>query len=231
MNRRSVLAAVLLAIAGLGTVGCEDKDAKIRALNDQVAALTGKNNELQGELQQWQGRNSDLKMQLDAKDSELNAARAQIARGGVRTGTGDTGKPPTSSKTDVPSGWTPTATGAKITIGTDILFGAGKAELTKDGAAKLKEIAAQIKKTFPNATIRVVGHTDSDPIRKTKNLWDDNLDLSCNRAMDVTRELVKMGVGASHIETIGMGDTQPEVANTNAANKAKNRRVEIIAVK
>lgn len=228
MNRWSMVATVLLAAVSLGTVGCEDKDKQIKSLNEQVALLTAKNNDLSSELQQWQGRNSDYKMQLDAKDSENQLLRSQLAA--RPSGRGPVVEPkPTGG--EVPAGWTATASGAKITIGSDILFGPGKAEITSQGRAKLREIAGQIKKTFPSATIRVVGHTDSDPIRASKKLWDDNLELSCNRAMDVTRELVKLGVTANHVETVGMGDTQPDVANSSAANKAKNRRVEIVAIK
>jgi flagellar motor protein MotB len=229
MNRWSMVATVLLAAASLGTVGCEEKDKQIKSLNEQVALLTAKNNDLGSELQQWQGRNSDQKLQLDAKDSENQLLRSQLAA--RPSGGGSVVAPPKPRPGEVPEGWTATASGAKITIGSDILFGPGKAEITVQGHAKLKEIAGQIKKSYPSANIRVVGHTDGDPIRATKKLWDDNLELSCNRAMDVTRELAKLGVIASHIETVGMGDTQPEVANNSPASKAKNRRVEIVAIK
>jgi chemotaxis protein MotB len=80
-------------------------------------------------------------------------------------------------------------------------------------------------------TVRVMGYTDSDPIVKTKNLWKDNLDLSANRAMEVTRHLWSKGISAEHIETVAMGATHFMGPNTTKAGKAGNRRVEISVVK
>ena len=40
-----------------------------------------------------------------------------------------------------------------------------------------------------------------------------------------------VGISRDRIETIGMGETNFATPNTSKANKAKNRRVEIIVVK
>jgi flagellar motor protein MotB len=79
--------------------------------------------------------------------------------------------------------------------------------------------------------VQVYGFTDNDPIVKTKKLWEDNLDLSANRAMMVTRELIRHGIAANRVETIAMGSTHPVASNSDKAGKAKNRRVEIVAIK
>jgi len=80
-------------------------------------------------------------------------------------------------------------------------------------------------------TVRVMGYSDSDPIVKTKKLWKDNLDLSANRAMEVTRYLWSRGIPAERIETVGMGSTHFVQPNKTKAGKAANRRVEIHVVK
>ena len=78
--------------------------------------------------------------------------------------------------------------------------------------------------------MRVYGYTDSDPIKRSARLWKDNLDLSANRAMAVTRELRKLGIPAESIETVAMGATRSVAPNRTKADKAKNRRVEIVVV-
>jgi flagellar motor protein MotB len=64
----------------------------------------------------------------------------------------------------------------------------------------------------------------------TKNLWIDNLDLSLNRAATVTRELEKLGVPGDLVVAGGQGQYNPRAPNDTRENKAKNRRVEIVAI-
>jgi len=113
----------------------------------------------------------------------------------------------------------------------DILFPSGQATLTKQGLTELDKAAAAIKARYAGLPVRVYGYTDTDPILKTKKLWQDNLDLSANRAMNVTRHLRSRGVPASMIETVAMGETRPVASNASTASKARNRRVEIIVIK
>ena len=48
------------------------------------------------------------------------------------------------------------------------------------------------------------------------------------RARKVRRFLVNQGVQEDLLSVKGLGDGQPRVPNTSVANKAKNRRVEIV---
>jgi OmpA-OmpF porin, OOP family len=68
--------------------------------------------------------------------------------------------------------------------------------------------------------IQIAGHTDSDG----SNAY--NQSLSERRAQSVYSYLVDHGVQASRLTTIGLGESQPVVPNTSAANKALNRRIE-----
>ena len=78
---------------------------------------------------------------------------------------------------------------------------------------------------YPGSRVRVEGHTDSDPIRRSP--WPSHQALSLARALAVKDLLVKSGVPASGIEALGQGPGVPlEAANTKQA-KAANRRVEI----
>lgn len=116
---------------------------------------------------------------------------------------------------------------AWIDVGSDILFDSGKNTLKNAAKSKLAEVANRINSSYGGREVLVIGHTDSDPIRKTKNLWKDNLDLSQGRSWAVAHELVKLGVSKDHIIAGGAGEWRPLSSGT----KAQNRRVQIVAVK
>ena len=103
--------------------------------------------------------------------------------------------------------------------------------MTRTGKNALSRIVRDIKNSYPNLPVRVYGYTDSDPIKKSKRRWKDNLDLSANRAMAVTRYLIDNGVPKANIETIAMGDSNFVASNKTRAGKAKNRRVDIMVVR
>ncbi len=112
-----------------------------------------------------------------------------------------------------------------VTLPGDVLFDAGKADLRPGAKAALNKVAAAIKKTYPGKPIRVEGHTDSDPITKTKSDWEDNLDLSLVRAAAVTRYLEQQGIPPKSVTTSGFGEFHPR-----GSVKKNNRRVEIVVV-
>lgn len=76
--------------------------------------------------------------------------------------------------------------------------------------------------------VRVIGHTDSDPMPAGLRLkFPSNWELSEQRAETVRNALIDAGVNDRRITAEGMGDTDPIVPNDTPANKALNRRVEI----
>jgi flagellar motor protein MotB len=81
-----------------------------------------------------------------------------------------------------------------------------------------------ISRDYPGSRIRVEGHTDGDPIRKSN--YRDNYHLSEERANSVRQLLVKAGVSSS-IETVGMGHSEPLESENTKRGKEMNRRVEI----
>ena len=115
-------------------------------------------------------------------------------------------------------------------MSSDVLFASGRASLTAAGKKALSSIVATLNRSYSGRIVRVYGHTDGDPIRKSKKLWLDNLDLSANRAMSVARYLIANGVKAANVETVAMGETRPVASNKTKAGKARNRRVEIIVI-
>lgn len=115
-------------------------------------------------------------------------------------------------------------------IPSEVTFGSGKAELTKKGQEALKAVARSILKDQKDGKLWIEGHTDSDPITKSK--WESNRDLSVERAMAVLHYLVEScDVPDDRCVVAGHGQYQPLTGNNDSASKARNRRVEIVVQK
>lgn len=112
-----------------------------------------------------------------------------------------------------------------VTLPNTILFDSGKAVL-KRGTSELDLVVSVLRSKYSSRKVDVVGNTDTDPIKKSG--WKDNWELSAQRALAVTRYLVKAGVPSSLVRACGAGSARPVAANSGAAGKAKNRRVEIV---
>jgi chemotaxis protein MotB len=219
-----VVRALVLAAMGIACAGCCDKEKNdLKLLTVQYNDLSLKNKEVNAELANARSRESQLMSQMDAKDMQLMTLETENKDLKSKRAGGPVPTPP-----DRPGGETALY---RETVGSDVLFEAGKAALTANGKARLDSIAATIKGKYPGMAVRVMGYTDSDPIVKTKNLWKDNLDLSANRAMEVTRHLWSRGIPAENVETVALGATHFVGPNTTKSGKAGNRRVEIIVVK
>lgn len=113
-----------------------------------------------------------------------------------------------------------------VTLPNAILFDSGKAELKKATSTELDHIQSVLRDRYAGKRVDVVGHTDTDPIKKSK--WKDNWELSAQRSLSVLRYLVKRGSPEEKIQAVGCGESQPIASNSNASGKARNRRVEIV---
>ena len=120
----------------------------------------------------------------------------------------------------------PSAGTVTVTLPNAILFSSGKASLKKATSVELDHIRSVLREKYSGRQINVVGHTDSDPIKKSK--WKDNWELSAQRALSVVRYLVARGIPTENIRAVGCGESQPIASNASASGKARNRRVEIV---
>ncbi|MDQ7778405.1 MAG: OmpA family protein [Planctomycetota bacterium] len=112
----------------------------------------------------------------------------------------------------------------------DYFFDSGMASLRKDARGSLDKLASVLAEHL--GRILVVGHTDSDPIEKSKKMWTTglNLELGANRAVQVAAYLVGKGIPADKFEVRSPGEFQNIAPNDTKENKKKNRRVEIFLV-
>jgi OOP family OmpA-OmpF porin len=102
-----------------------------------------------------------------------------------------------------------------------VYFDTDKTAVKPESDATLNEVATLLK-IDRSLKLEVSGHTDNSGAAA------HNLTLSQGRALAVVQTLVsKYGIDAGRLTAKGYGDTKPVAPNTNAANMAKNRRVEL----
>jgi len=106
-----------------------------------------------------------------------------------------------------------------------VLFDLAKANLKPDSIHILDKMA-QVLLKVPNQ-VAVEGHTDNLPIQTTE--FPSNWWLSTARANRVAEYLIsRHAVAPERVSVVGYGEFRPLQPNTSAANRAKNRRVEIL---
>ncbi|KKL03602.1 hypothetical protein LCGC14_2624490 [marine sediment metagenome] len=116
-----------------------------------------------------------------------------------------------------------------VMLPSSVFFNSGQATLKKKAKSSLTKVGNAIKNDFPYGTIRVEGHTDSDPIKRTRSLYASNWELSAKRAASVLHFLVgKCGLDSNRLYIAGFGEYQPIASNNTKKGKTQNRRVEIV---
>jgi len=104
-----------------------------------------------------------------------------------------------------------------------ILFEPGQATVLDAFKPVAMRVAATLDKEPGH--IKVMGHTDSSPIRTVR--FPSNFELSVERAKAVAAVL-KIGLAdANRVDVEGKGPDSPLASNTTPEGRAKNRRVEI----
>jgi chemotaxis protein MotB len=112
-----------------------------------------------------------------------------------------------------------------ISLPGPLLFDLGKADLRPETFPVLDQVAGVIGRT--PYEVHVIGHTDPFPISTPQ--YPTNWELSAARASRVTRHLIDSAdLDPARFTVIGHALYRPAVPNDSPANKARNRRVEIV---
>ena len=213
MFAKKVLLLVCLAVL---FVGCKSKGPKKGAGKDDVAKL----------IEAYGQENAILNGEVTKKDKEIETLKAELAglqqKGQVDdevinklkalVGQGDTGV----WEIDPIRG---------IILDSDVTFASGSEVLSSKGQSNIKKLldTGYLKE----GTIFVVGHTDSDPISKTKNKHSSNFELSAKRAAHVAEQLVALGVQGERIVIQAHGEFKPRAGKS----KREQRRIEFRVAK
>jgi chemotaxis protein MotB len=116
-----------------------------------------------------------------------------------------------------------------ISIADKLLFKSGS-YVVSDRAKEILGKVAKVINSKPDFECMVEGHTDNVPFISNGTLLD-NWDLSVKRATSIVRVLTKdLKVNPAQLIAAGRSEFIPLVDNSNAENRAINRRTRIIVL-
>lgn len=206
MFRKTIL--VLLAAVVSLTAGCttryqdmlRERDERIRELSGDIARLRNENDELQrrdipAPVNATVPRDPGAGVINEIQDAVGGDASVSYRRGRISIGVDDS-----------------------------VTFDSGSTALKDSSHRVLRNVASVLKSKFSGHRFFIEGHTDSDPIQKTKDRFRSNRHLSSERADSVASYLIQQGVPEANIVVVGYGQYDPR----DPKSKAKNRRVEIV---
>jgi type VI secretion system protein ImpK len=105
----------------------------------------------------------------------------------------------------------------------DSFFGSGSAEPMAQSLPVLRRIGQALAEV--KGEVLITGHSDNQPIRSLR--YPSNWHLSAARADAVKGALTTL-VDPARMRSDGKADAEPVAANDTPANRAKNRRVDIV---
>jgi flagellar motor protein MotB len=120
----------------------------------------------------------------------------------------------------------------RIGISGSVLFAPGSDELRPEGRQLLTSLVQPLRVYLRerDEMLMVSGFTDNTLLRGGHQRFADNLELSAQRALTVTRALIDEGMPASQVFAAAFGAEQPVASNTDERGRAQNRRVEMAPV-
>ncbi|MBR1849947.1 MAG: OmpA family protein [Bacteroidales bacterium] len=196
-----------------------DKEAAFRqkeaALEQRTATLERQQTDLLARQKTLEQQEAATRAQLEAKERELETIRASVTK--ALTGFADKGLNVETKDGKV-----------YVSMENKLLFPSASWTVSKEGVNAIKELA-KVLEADSTLNIMVEGHTDNDAYHGSTAV-KDNWDLSVMRATAIVKLLIQHGPGINpaRIEACGHGEFAPKVANDSPANKAINRRTEII---
>jgi flagellar motor protein MotB len=125
-----------------------------------------------------------------------------------------------------------TLNNGRIGISGSVLFSLNSDQLQPEGRQILKSLAAPLAAYLGtrDELLMVSGFTDDRAMAERNRQFADNLELSAQRALTVTRALIDEGLPSSSVFAAAFGPEQPVAPNADAAGRARNRRVEMAPV-
>ena len=181
---------------------------KEMGLNKQISDLTAKFNSTQSEMLKYKNLSDEKAKALAKLESDIKAAFSNIDNSGLKI----------IQKFDK----------LYISLPNRILYRKGDDKISKDGKMVL-DMMADIFKKNPKMDVLVEGHTDPDPVRRTRYKFKDNWGLSSARAINAVRYLISQGVNGKQLSGAGRADqyTTGELMEGKDPH-AYDRRIEFV---
>ena len=129
-------------------------------------------------------------------------------------------------KEDLPAGAKIESGG--ISLGSNLLFRSGQSRLKTHQFPSLDQVARLLKGKYSSYEVLIEGHTDNEPLKSTRQLFEYNIVLGYERASNVFRYLSKKhGLAEKRFQVMSYGMARPlNPANASTAQgRSENRRV------
>jgi flagellar motor protein MotB len=125
-----------------------------------------------------------------------------------------------------------TLNNGRIGISGSVLFPVNSDQLRPEGRLLLQSLVHPLRVYLGerNEMLMVSGFTDDKPIQDGNRRFADNLELSAQRALTVTRALIDDGMPSPQLFAAAFGAEQPVATNSSDKGRALNRRVEMAPV-
>lgn len=120
----------------------------------------------------------------------------------------------------------------RIGISGKLLFQLNSDQLEPEGRQLLKSLVPPLRSYLQtrDEMLMVSGFTDDKSVGSRNRQFQDNWELSAQRALTVTRSLIEEGMPSAMLFAAAFGQEQALVANTSETARAQNRRVEMAPV-
>lgn len=190
-------------------------EQRTRELNEKEEAFRSREQELRDRQNELEAQEEATRQALAAKEQELENVRGAVTK--ALGGFTDMGLKVETKEGKV-----------YVSMEDKLLFASGSWTVSAKGVEAIKMLA-QVLEENKDLNVMVEGHTDNDAYHGSTAV-KDNWDLSVMRATAIVKLLLKQGpaIDPARVEACGHGEYAPRVPNTSAANKAANRRTEII---
>jgi flagellar motor protein MotB len=125
-----------------------------------------------------------------------------------------------------------TINNGRIGISGSVLFAVNSDALRPEGQQLLKSLVHPLRVYLGERgeMLMVSGFTDDKKLSGNNHLFQDNLELSAQRALTVTRALIGEGMPSTQVFAAAFGAEQPVASNANEEGRSLNRRVEMAPV-
>jgi chemotaxis protein MotB len=229
---------VVLTLAVVALPSCVSKK-KFQQLMDEKSAIANSLAESQKQINTLEGQvstlQSDMASQKSKFESDISGLRKDVDKAkmdadAARKAAADKDAELARIKKEIKDAF---GIGSDVTVANEngslvvklaeaVNYSSGSSRLNRSARKSVEALATSLKNN-PNMHLLIEGHADSDqyPGRGYNN-WD----LSVDRAMNVVKRLIKLGVKPEQLTVAGRGDSAPLAPNDSRDNKAKNRRTE-----
>jgi chemotaxis protein MotB len=192
----------------------EERDMMLAAMQSEIRDSEARNAMLASQIESLRNDLSDKGIRLASLQEEIAARDNKLASLQSELG----------SRVEVGSN---AAGGVTLTILDELLFSAGRANLSSEGEAILSDIADMVRASFPESELIIEGHTDNQPI--TRSAWRSNWELGSARALSVLHYLKDRElVDPTRLSAVSRADTMPTASNSTEDGRSMNRRAVII---